>query len=73
MAGVLCTSALQLSDKTMTQYDEKQHWLSVIVPTEKDDTVVNSHAWCACECGRGCMCVLQGLPQEQMALSNTST
>lgn len=72
MAGVLCTSALPLSDKTMTQYDEKQRWLSVIVPTEKDDTVVNSHARCACECGRGCMCVLQGLPQEQMALSNTS-
>ena len=35
VAGVLCSSTLPLSDKTMTQYDEKQRQLSVIVPIEK--------------------------------------
>lgn len=35
MAGVLCSSTLSLSDKTMTQYDEKQRQLSAIVRTEK--------------------------------------
>lgn len=35
VAGVLCSGALPLSDKTMTQYDEKQRWLSAIVFTKK--------------------------------------
>lgn len=35
VAGVLCSSTLPLSDKTMTQYDERQRRLSVIVPIEK--------------------------------------
>lgn len=56
VAGVLCSSTLPLSDKTMTQYDEKQRCVSAIVFIEKDDTVVNSHALCVG------VCVLEGLP-----------
>lgn len=75
VAGVLCSGALPLSDKTMTQYDEKQRWLSAIVFTKKkDDTLVNTHALSICV--RAWLSVttrtLEGLPSEQMALSNTS-
>lgn len=70
VAGALCSSTVPLSDKTMTQYDEKQRWLSAIVFTKKDDTLVNTHALGLCV--RACTCVLEGLPSEQMALSNTS-
>lgn len=49
VAGVLCSGALPLSDKTMTQYDEKQRQLSVIVPIEKM-TQLSIAMPCACVC-----------------------
>lgn len=48
-------AALPLSDKTMTQYDEKQRRLSVnarIRKKKNDDTLVNSRALSACACVR---------------------
>lgn len=52
-------AALPLSDKTMTQYDEKQRRLSVIVhirEKKKDDTLVNSRALSACASARESAC-----------------
>lgn len=53
-------ATLPLSDKTMTQYDEKQRRLSVIVhirkkKKKKDDTLVNSRALAVCASARTCM------------------
>lgn len=82
-------ATLPLSDKTMTQYDEKQRRLSVIVHIRKKkmthlSIAVLAVSACAsvhyelvkrvCDSASlpVCVYVLEGLPEEQMALSNTS-
>lgn len=65
VAGVLCSGALPLSDKTMTRYDEKQRRLSVIVPREKMTQLSIAMPCvrvCVSECVTVRMCVLEGLP-----------